>query len=123
MKKLFICFVIAVVASVSSYAQSIYGSSSIFGTTNTTVRYQSGYTRSNGTYVSGHYKTVSNSTNLDNFSTRGNINTFTGSIGTVARDYSTQALNYGSGRTIYTGSRGGQYYINSNGNKTYVPKR
>lgn len=123
MKKLFICFVIAVVASVSSYAQSIYGSSSIFGTTNTNVRYQSGYTRSNGTYVSGHYKTVSNSTNLDNFSTRGNINTFTGSVGTVARDYSTQALNYGSGRTIYTGSRGGQYYINSNGNKTYVPKR
>jgi len=25
-----------------------------------------------------------------------------------------------STRTIYTGSRGGQYYINSNGNKTYV---
>jgi regulator of replication initiation timing len=24
------------------------------------------------------------------------------------------------GRTIYTGSRGGQYYINSHGNKTYV---
>ena len=33
------------------------------------------------------------------------------------------AYNYGSGRTIHTGSRGGQYYINSNGNKTYVPKR
>ena len=123
MKKLFICFVIAVVASVSSYAQSLYGTSSLYGTTNTTVRYQSGYTRSNGTYVSGHYKTVSNGTNLDNFSTKGNINTFTGSYGTVARDYSTQALNYGSGKTIYTGSRGGQYYINSNGNKTYVPKR
>lgn len=114
---------IAVVASVSSYAQSLYGTSSLYGTTNTTVRYQSGYTRSNGTYVSGHYKTVSNGTNLDNFSTKGNINTFTGSYGTVARDYSTQALNYGSGKTIYTGSRGGQYYINSNGNKTYVPKR
>lgn len=27
------------------------------------------------------------------------------------------------GETIHTGSRGGQYYINSNGNKTYVPKR
>lgn len=25
-----------------------------------------------------------------------------------------------SGRTIYTGPRGGKYYINSNGNKTYI---
>jgi PBCV-specific basic adaptor domain len=24
------------------------------------------------------------------------------------------------GRTIYEGPRGGQYYINSNGNKTYL---
>ena len=28
--------------------------------------------------------------------------------------------SYQSGKTIYTGPRGGQYYINSNGNKTYV---
>lgn len=27
-----------------------------------------------------------------------------------------------SSKTIYTGPRGGQYYINSNGNKTYVPR-
>lgn len=27
-----------------------------------------------------------------------------------------------SDRTIHTGPRGGQYYINSNGNKTYVPR-
>lgn len=32
--------------------------------------------------------------------------------------YSTPS--YSSTQTIYTGSRGGQYYINSNGNKTYV---
>lgn len=32
--------------------------------------------------------------------------------------YSTPSYN--SSNTIYTGSRGGQYYINSNGNKTYV---
>eukprot|EP00741_Cyanophora_paradoxa_P005787 tig00000113_g5608.t2 len=29
----------------------------------------------------------------------------------------------GGGRTIYTGPRGGQYYINSNGNKTYLQTR
>ena len=90
---------------------------------NSNVVYQQGYTRSNGTYVSGHYKTKANNTNWDNFSTVGNLNSFTGSAGTVARDYSKGAYNYGSGRTIHTGSRGGQYYINSNGNKTYVPKR
>ncbi len=28
--------------------------------------------------------------------------------------------SYSSSNTIYTGYRGGQYYINSNGNKTYV---
>lgn len=28
-----------------------------------------------------------------------------------------------SGRTIYTGPRGGKYYINSNGNKTYIKKK
>ena len=29
----------------------------------------------------------------------------------------------GNGQTIKTGSRGGQYYINSNGNKTYIKKK
>ena len=41
----------------------------------------------------------------------------------LARDYSRDAYNYGAGHTIHTGSRGGQYYYNSNGRKTYVPKR
>lgn len=90
---------------------------------NRTVVYQNGYIRSNGTYVRGHYKTRPNNTNWDNFSTIGNTNPYTGSIGSVAQDYTPKVYNYGSGRTIYTGSRGGQYYINSNGNKTYVPKR
>lgn len=102
----------------------IFTALTAFSQTNTQVRYQSGYYKpSTGTYVQGHYKTVSNNTNKDNFSTTGNTNTYTQVKGTKAQDYSTQAQNYGSGKTIYTGSRGGQYYINSNGNKTYVPKR
>jgi len=28
-----------------------------------------------------------------------------------------------TGATIYTGSRGGQYYINKNGNKTYIKRK
>lgn len=81
------------------------------------------YKPSTGNYVTPHYKTESNKTNWDNFSTKGNINYSTGTTGTKTRDYSVEAYNYGSGQTIQTGSRGGQYYINSNGNKTYVPKR
>ncbi|SNC67903.1 hypothetical protein SAMN06265337_2111 [Hymenobacter gelipurpurascens] len=85
--------------------------------------YQSGYTKSNGTYVEGHYKSTRNSTNTDNYSTQGNTNPYSGSTGYKARDYSQDAYNYGSGKNVQTGSRGGQYYINSNNNKTYVPKR
>lgn len=83
----------------------------------------SSYIRSNGTYVNSHVRTMPNSSNWDNYSTQGNSNPFTGSTGYRARDYSSGAYNYGSGHTIHTGSRGGQYYYNSNGNKTYVPKR
>lgn len=85
--------------------------------------YQNGYVKDNGTYVQGHFKTQSNSTNLDNYSTRPNVNPYNGNSGTRAQDYSSGAYNYGSGRTIHTGPQGGQYYYNSNGNKTYVPKR
>lgn len=87
------------------------------------TRYQSGYYKpSTGTYVQPHYKTDVNTTNWDNFSTRGNYNPYNGSTGSRARDYSNEAYNYGSGQIIHTGPRGGQYYYNSNGNKTYVPK-
>ena len=105
----------------SSYGSSSYGTSS-YGVNNNST-YVSGYTKSNGTYVQGHYRSSQNSTNHDNYSTSGNYNPYTGSAGSRAKDYSTDAYNYGSGHTIHTGSRGGQYYINSNGNKTYVPKR
>ncbi len=87
------------------------------------VRYQRGYAKTDGSYVEGHYKTRRNKTNLDNFSTGGNSNPYTGQSGSRAQDYSPNAASYGSGRTIYTGPRGGQYYINGNGNKTYVPKQ
>ena len=112
-------------ANKSIYGGSNYSnSSSVYNTgTSSDIRYQSGYTRSDGTPVQSHYKTNNNDTNWDNFSTKNNYNHTNGTIGTRAKDYSTDALNYGSGKTIYSDSKGGQYYINSNGNKTYVPKR
>ena len=85
--------------------------------------YVRGYYRKDGTYVKGYYRKVRNHTNHDNDSTFANTNPHTGSRGTRARDYSPAAYNYGGGRTIYIGPRGGQYYINSKGRKVYVPKR
>jgi hypothetical protein len=46
----------------------------------------------------------------------------TNSYNTGSYYNSTPSYNYNSNKTIYTGSRGGQYYINNNGNKTYVKK-
>lgn len=82
-----------------------------------------GYQRSDGSFVQGHCRSAPNSTNHDNFSTRGNVNPFTGEAGNVARDYSSGAYSYGGGREIHTGPRGGQYYFNDSGRKVYVPKR
>ena len=46
------------------------------------ARYQKGYWKpSSGTFVSGHYKTSSDSTRLNNYSTKGNYNPYTGSKG------------------------------------------
>lgn len=44
--------------------------------------YVEGYTRSDGTQVSGHYRTAPNATTSDNWSSMGNINPHTGRIGT-----------------------------------------
>ena len=144
MKKLVLTMVALVAMATTSFAQfsasdlqviekvvndycSSYSMPSVIYSVPSTVNYNtttvSGYTRSNGTYVQSHVRTMPNNTNWDNFSTKGNSNPFTGSTGYRARDYSSGAYNYGTGHTIHTGSRGGQYYYNSNGNKTYVPKR
>src|ERR1700726_2651261 len=41
-----------------------------------------GYMRSNGTYVSPYYRSSPNGTVTDNFSYRGNVNPYTGAVGT-----------------------------------------
>lgn len=42
-----------------------------------------GYFRSNGTYVQPYHRTSPNNTLFDNYSTKGNINPWTGKAGTV----------------------------------------
>ena len=97
-----------------------------------TSTYVSGYTNSNGTYVQGYNRTTPNTTRNDNYSTVGNVNPYTGSYGTKPADRYVPTTTYSSYSTptyhsissyttpVYTGSRGGTYYINSNGNKTYI---
>ena len=125
MKKAFL-FIVFLFAAANSFAQ--------------TSTYVSGYTKSNGTYVQGHYRTAPDATITNNWSTVGNVNPYTGKPGTVSysSSYSTYSSpsysNYSApsystyssptystySTPIYTGPRGGTYYINSNGNKTYI---
>jgi hypothetical protein len=79
--------------------------------------YVQGYFKSDGTYVPGYFRSSQDNTNTNNYSTQPNVNPYTGTQGNRAQDYSAQANNYGQG------PRGGQYYVNDNGRKVYVPKR
>ena len=62
----------------SGYSHSSYGS----GHTNSSTVHSSGYTRNNGTYVHPYTRTAGNSTQSDNFSSKGNVNPYTGQAGT-----------------------------------------
>ena len=46
--------------------------------------YHRGYMRHDGTYVQPHYQSAPNHSRLDNYSTQGNVNPYTGSSGTVS---------------------------------------
>ncbi|MBA4319939.1 MAG: hypothetical protein C0412_16185 [Flavobacterium sp.] len=87
------------------------------------VRYQRGYTKSSGKYVQPHFKSQSNKTNWDNYSTKQNSNPYTGKKGSKAKDYSHEAYNYGKQKQVIKGPHGGNYYNSSKNKKIYVPKR
>ncbi|WP_445145034.1 hypothetical protein [Dyella sp. Tek66A03] len=52
------------------------------GATSATPVLHSGYTKQNGTYVAPHYQTAPNQTKTDNWSSRPNVNPYTGKAGT-----------------------------------------
>jgi hypothetical protein len=41
----------------------------------------------------------------------------------LTKRYQSESVSSGGGQTIQTGPRGGKYYINSNGNKTYIKSK
>lgn len=48
--------------------------------------YVNGYVRKDGTYVQPHYRSAPNNSTYDNYSTKGNMNPYTGEKGTVDPD-------------------------------------
>jgi hypothetical protein len=74
-----------VIASVTGASAQLFGQNSgggLSGTgSNPSSHYVQPHITSNGSSVQGHYATNPNSTQLDNYSTRGNLNPYTGAVG------------------------------------------
>ncbi len=64
-----------------------------------------GYQRSNGTYVQGHYRSSPNSVKFDNYSSKGNVNPYTGERGSSRHEFSSPSIydssNGGYGSSLY----------------------
>ena len=67
---------------------------SVFAQTNPSHVKVSGYYRKDGTYVQPYFRTAPNSTNRDNFSTKGNTNPYTGKPGWIEPDSKYNTLYY-----------------------------
>jgi hypothetical protein len=79
--------IVMIAAPATAQYQSSYGTrSSSSGYGSTGDHYVTGHTTESGTYVQGHMATNPNNTRNDNYSTRGNVNPYTGEAGTKPRD-------------------------------------
>ena len=70
--------------------------------------YVNGYSRSDGTYVPGYYRSSPNSTVQDNFTYKGNTNPYTGTTGTN-KYYSSPSSEYYNGTSKPSSSYGSTY--------------
>lgn len=70
--------------------------------------YVRGYYRSNGTYVQPHYRSDSDGDRSNNYSSRGNVNPYTGQIGTK-NPYDTNSNSYNN--NYYHSNRYRWYFI------------
>ena len=64
------------------------GNAALFSSNASAYVYVNGYLKSNGTYVAPHYRSSPNSYRYDNFSSRGNVNPYTGKKGYKSHEYS-----------------------------------
>lgn len=95
--------------SMGRFVLAVTAACSLLGATVKADTYVRGYTTKSGTYVAPHYQTSPNSTPYDNYSTKGNVNPYTGQPGTKNPEPS---YNYGTGGTN-----------NSLGNPYALPKK
>jgi hypothetical protein len=58
--------------------------------------YVRSYTKKDGSYVQGHYRSSANNTSSDNWSTEGNSNPYTGAAGTKRNTDSNSGYFYGN---------------------------
>jgi hypothetical protein len=82
-----LCFIICTVLGSSAYAQ---GTNSV-----------GGHIRRDGTYVPPHQRTNPNTNVYDNWSTKGNVNPYTGKAGTVDPYGSSSRGLYGNFKSRY----------------------
>lgn len=66
--------------------------------------YVRGHLRNDGTYVQPHYRTTPDSSRLNNWSTQGNYNPYTGRAGTVD-PYNSNSGSLGSSNSLYGTTR------------------
>lgn len=86
-----------------------------------TYQYYRSSTPSYSTYSTSYYSTPTVKKKKKSYSAP-SYTTPTYSVPTYTPSYSNYNYSSASSRTIHTGPRGGRYYINSNGNKTYVKR-
>jgi hypothetical protein len=79
-----LCFLLTNVISKDSEMKFLILFTFIFTTiaSSTFAGYVSGYTKKNGTYVDGYYRSDRNSTVTDNYSYKGNSNPYNNNVGT-----------------------------------------
>lgn len=100
--------------------------STSFGQSNSKHTYVKAHYRKDGTYVKGYYKTMPNGTNRDNFSTKGNLNPYTGQYGWINPDNRTNTpyiphsnSNYSVNYTESINSLGQKVIVNSSGKEIF----
>ena len=83
-----VLFGIVFLLAATSVASARSGTRGLSGIgSNPSSHHVSPYTTSKGTSVPGHFKTNSNTTQRDNYGTRGNVNPYTGAVGTRGAQY------------------------------------
>ncbi len=110
MKQLIITVLALVIFTLSANAQSTYNYSDAYG--NKYKSYENLWKDRDGDGVENYY---------DRHDQNPNVGTSKTPSYAYPSYYNNYSSSYSSGsKTIYVGPRGGKYYINSNGNKTYI---